>query len=161
MVKNNQSIILNTESGSLCEIEKFIDDACDQLFINETYYGNILVSLTEFFNLLHNSSDSNKDLTITYNSDYSKIYFTLTPISEDISLRLLAPITIDKISDNETDKNFFLISNTVDNITSNSINTLIFEYDISALHKKIYEKRKKLLLDYFIITTKENTSVVN
>lgn len=161
MVKNNQSILLNTHSNSLCEIEKFIDDVCDQLFVNETYYGNILVSLTEFFNLLHSNKTDNTNISITYNSDYNKIYFTLSPISEDICLSLLAPISIEKVSDNETDKNLFLISNTVDNISLKNVDTLVFEYDISALHKKIYEERKKLLLDYFSVTKKENTSIAN
>ncbi len=161
MVINNQSLTVNISKDSIREMESFIDKVCDQLFINETYYGNLLVSMTEVLSLLAESDQNGEKLEIVYNSDYSTIKFTLSPIAEEICLRLLSPISIDNLSNEESDKNFFLIYSTVDNITMNNIGQLIFEYDISALHKEIYEERKKHLLSYFKVAKKENTTVEN
>ena len=52
MVANDQSLTLTLVPKEIRKIEHFVDDICDQLFINDTYYGNILMSITELFNTL-------------------------------------------------------------------------------------------------------------
>jgi len=50
MVSNDQFLEVELVPSEIRKIEHFVDDICDQLFINDTYYGNILMSITELFN---------------------------------------------------------------------------------------------------------------
>ena len=129
MVNNDQTVTVKLIPENIREIEAFVDRVCDQLFINDTYYGNILMSLTEMFNYLlgHNSV---KKLEITYNSNYEKI-------------------DIDNVVDEENHKNLFLIHSLVDTVHVSENEILSLEFDISALHNEIYQSRKSLLKDYF------------
>jgi len=47
MVNNNQVFEIELVPSSIREIERLVDLICDQLFINDTYYGSILMAVTE------------------------------------------------------------------------------------------------------------------
>ena len=51
MLKSNQAFEVRLEPQGIQEIEKFTDIVCDSLYINDTYYGNILMALTNAFEL--------------------------------------------------------------------------------------------------------------
>jgi len=146
-MNNNQSISIKLKPESIRDIEKFVDTICDQLFINDTYYGNILMSLTELFNCL--LATNNDNINIIYNSDYKKINISFYPIDTHIVKSLTKPINLDDIIHQESNKNIFLINSLVDNITINKQGQLSFEFDISALHNEIYYHRAGLLKKYF------------
>ena len=148
MVNNNQSVSVKLQPGSIRDIESFVDTICDQLFINETYYGSILMSLTELFNyLLINNQKEN--LNITYNSDYKSIVISFQPIDIQFLTKFSEAVDVDKILHNNNDENVFLIQSLVDNITISNNDTLSFEFDISALHNEIYNQRASTLKKYF------------
>ncbi|MFK5854608.1 MAG: hypothetical protein QM503_00665 [Bacteroidota bacterium] len=147
MMNNNHSVSIKLQPESIRDIEIFVDTICDQLFINDTYYGNILMSLSELFNYLLDSE--NDTLNITYNSDYKKIDISFYPIDIQMISSLTKSINIDDIIHQESNKNIFLINSLVDNITTNSDGNLSFEFDISALHNEIYNHRSELLKKYF------------
>ena len=148
MVNNNQLVSVKLQPNSIRNIESFVDTICDQLFINDTYYGNILMSLTELFNyLLINNQKEN--LNITYNSDYKSIVISFQPIDLQFLTRFSEAVDVDKILHKNNDENIFLIQSLVDNITISNNDTLSFEFDISALHNKIYNQRASTLKKYF------------
>jgi hypothetical protein len=148
MVNNNQSVSVKLKPESIRDIEIFVDTICDQLFINETYYGNILMALTELFNYLLITKHTGS-LNITYNSDYKNVEISFQPIDIQAGNKFSQPVDFEKILDRESDKNIFLINSLVDNINIVGEDTLMFGFDISALHNKIYNKRAALLTEYF------------
>lgn len=163
MVNNNQSVSVKLQPESIRDIELFVDTICDQLFINDTYYGNILMAITELFNYLLENKHSDS-LNITYNSDYKNIEVSFQPVDYQAGNRLSAPVDFEKIIHQDSDKNVFLIHSLVDNISLATKDTLSLEFDISALHNEIYNKRASLLSKYFTKQTsekvhKENDSV--
>ncbi len=148
MVNNNQSVSVKLQPNSIRDIESFVDTICDQLFINETYYGNILMSLTELFNyLLINNQKEN--LNITYNSDYKSIAISFQPIDYQLITKFSEIMDVDEILHQNNDENIFLIQSLVDNISISNENTLSFEFDISALHNEVYNQRAATLKEYF------------
>ena len=160
-MNNNHSVSIKLKPKSIRDIEIFVDTICDQLFINDTYYGNILMSLTELFNyLLIDNKDVDK-LNITYNSDYKKIEISFYPIDNQIINSLTKSINLDDIIHQESNKNIFLINSLVDNITINKDENLSFEFDISALHNEIYNERANLLKEYFSKQTVVNVQKQN
>jgi hypothetical protein len=147
-MNNNQSVSIKLQPESIRDIEIFVDTICDQLFINDTYYGNILMSLTELFNCTLTTS-KNETIDITYNSDYKNIAISFHNIDNQIITSLTKPIDIDEIIHSDSDKNIFLINSLVDNITINNQGDLSFEFDISALHNNIYNHRAEQMKKYF------------
>jgi hypothetical protein len=148
MVNNNQLVSIDLKPESIRDIENFVDTVCDQLFINETYYGNILMSLSELFNYLLDRKYT-EAIYITYNSDYKSIGISLQPIDNQSIEKFSGAVDFEKIMHNDEDKNLFLIHSLVDNISILDKNTLLFEFDISAMHNEIYKQRSELLLNYF------------
>lgn len=154
MVNNDQSVSINLVPESIREIEHFVDTVCDQLFINDTYYGNILMSVTELFNYLVENKEYN-DINITYNSDYKSISIAFQPVDSQLISKLSESSGFDHFLEKEEDKNLFLIHSLVDNIELPDESTLILEFDISALHNEIYKQRSELLKTYFSKKTVE------
>ncbi len=148
MVNNNQSVTIDLKPESIRDIENFVDTVCDQLFVNETYYGNILMSLSEIFNYLVDRN-SKEAIYITYNSDYKSIGISLQPVDIQIVELFSNSVDFNKIMHSDDDRNLFLIHSLVDKISVLDENTLLFEFDISALHNEIYKQRSMLLLNYF------------
>lgn len=154
MVNNNQSVLIKLKPESLRDIEIFVDTICDQLFINDTYYGNILMALTELFNyLVDNNYDNN--INITYNSDYKNIVILFQPVDYQTNTKLTGVVNIDEIIHQENNKTIFLLHSLVDNISMVKDDTLSLEFDISALHNEIYNERAALMRKYFSIQSKK------
>ena len=95
MMNNYQSVSIKLQPESIRSIESFVDTICDQLFINDTYYGNILMSLTELFNYLLSDDNDNDTMNITYHSDYKTIAISFYPVDIQIITSLTKTINID------------------------------------------------------------------
>ncbi len=146
MVANDQSLTVKLIPEEIRKIEQFVDDICDQLFINDTYYGNILMSVTELFQALCHKTPG-EILNITYNTDYKEIKITSQPVDSKIISVIESDIDIDQVMEGEYNKNVFLIKSLVDQYEVKD-NALILNFDISALHNEIYKKRADQLQAY-------------
>ena len=153
MVNNNQSVSIKLQPEFIRDIENFVDTICDQLFINDIYYGNILMAITELFNYLIDN-DNDKNINVTYNSDYKNIIVSFQPVDIQLINKLSRVVTIDEIIHEDNDKNIFLIHSLVDDINMSNNDTLSLKFDISALHNEIYNQRSALIKKYF---TKQTT----
>ncbi|HJN06618.1 MAG TPA: hypothetical protein QF480_08380 [Bacteroidales bacterium] len=160
MVNNNQSVLVKLQPKSMRDIELFVDTICDQLFINDTYYGNILMAITELFNYLLENKHGDS-LNITYNSDYKNIEISFQPVDTQAGNRLSDAIDFDEMIHKDSDKNIFLIHSLVDKISLANKDTLSLGFDISALHNEIYNKRAALLTKYFTKQTSEKVQKEN
>ncbi len=148
MVNNDQSVSIDLIPECIRDIEQFVDTVCDQLFINDTYYGNILMSVSELFNYLIENNESNT-INITYNSDYKSINIAFQPVDNQLVNKISNKIGFDHVLENDENKDLFLIHSLVDNINLIDEQTLSLEFDISALHNEIYKQRSALLKIYF------------
>lgn len=146
MVANDQSLTVKLIPEEIRKIEQFVDDICDQLFINDTYYGNILMSVTELFQALCHKTPG-EILNITYNTDYKEIKITSQPVDTEIINIIESDIDIDQVMEGEYNKNVYLIKSLVDQYEVKD-NALILNFDISALHNEIYKKRADQLQAY-------------
>ena len=146
MVANDQSLTVKLHPEEIRKIEQFVDDICDQLFINDTYYGNILMSITELFQALCHKTPG-EVLNITYNTDYKEIKITAQPVDTEIINVIESDIDIDQVTEGEYNKNVYLIKSLVDQFEVDD-NALILNFDISALHNEIYKKRADQLQAY-------------
>lgn len=148
MVKNDQIFEFTLEPQSIHEIERFTDLICDQLYINETYYGNILMSLTNLFELcrLYNSE---KQISISYNTDYQTVRLAIQPVDSQIIEGLGKDFNIEKDYENEAALKLFLLRSLTDNVDVREDNIIELVFDISAMHNTVYDHRRKQLDAYF------------
>lgn len=148
MVNNNQVFNIELVPDSIREIERIVDLICDQLFINDTYYGSILMALTEMFTLLMEENNS-QPFKIEYSTDYQQLHLSIYPVDSRISSGFNENIGITNLQKNDTLKSIFLIKSLVDSVTLSDPTTVNMGFDISALHNKIYNQRSMLLNMYF------------
>lgn len=64
-----ESLSIPSDFGSISKVETLIDDVCSRLKVNEDYYGNVLIAVTEAVNnaILHGNEKSaglNVDLSV-------------------------------------------------------------------------------------------------
>ena len=150
MVNNNQSFSIKLEAGSIRRIEQIVDLVCDQLFINDTYYGSILTALTELFGILLKQQKS-ETFKIEYNTDYQKLNFSFYPIDQSITSDFENQLSIDMLVDEDPQTSIFLIKSLVDSLSIENKEIIQLSFDISALHNKIYDQRASQLKDYFSV----------
>ena len=78
MLAANQKIRISSRTENIILVEKMIDGVCELFSINQDYYGNILVALTEAVNnaIYHgNKSNENKNIDITFKSSPTQVSF--------------------------------------------------------------------------------------
>jgi hypothetical protein len=148
MINNNQSFVIELQPGSIREIERIVDLICDQLFINDTYYGSILMALTETFDLLLKEQHS-ESFNIEYKTDYQTLTISIYPVDKPIIAHFQLQVNIDSLTDEDEQTGIFLIKSLVDELIITEENIIQLNFDISALHSKIYQERRALLNKYF------------
>ena len=148
MEHNEKKFVFDLKSDSFSKLESFVDYICDQLLINETYSGNILVSLTELFNIAKESAIENI-INILYTTDYQNINLIVKPIENQIVTRLKEKIKLEDTEFGSVNKSMFLITSLVDRIDFVDDQTINMSFDISAIHNKVYNHRQSTLHSYF------------
>jgi len=69
MKGNSDSLILRSSQSELNKVEKLVEALADKYYLNDTYFANMMVALTEAFNnsMIHgNKNNSSKQITIDF-----------------------------------------------------------------------------------------------
>ena len=80
MISEKIQLILSSTPHNIHQIERFVEDICDEYNINNTYFGNILVVLTEAVEnaMKHgNSYDITKNVEISFTSKPEGLSFII------------------------------------------------------------------------------------
>ena len=123
-------------------IEAYTEKICDNLFINDTYFGNILMCLTEL-NELFIENEIDGEVELSYETDFTNLAISAEPIEEEENKRH----KIDKVLIN-SNEHYQLIETLSDDIKIEE-DGITLGFNIGALHKSIYESRLKHLKVYF------------
>lgn len=148
MVNNNQTFTIKLEPVSVRRVEQIVDLVCDQLFINETYYGSILIASTEMFDLLLNNKHS-ETFQIEYNTDYQELTISFYPVHQDLIAKIEQHIAIDTLKEGSVETKIYLLKSLVDHLNTTEDEIVHLGFDISALHNEIYQQRVDHINKYF------------
>jgi len=157
MISNNQAYEIKLHADAIREIEKAVDLICDQLFINDTYYGSILMALTEVFDLLLKEQHS-ESFNVEYKTDYQTLTIKVYPVDKNILVRFELPVNIDSLQMTDEQAGIFLIKSLVDELRIEEENVIQLNFNISALHNEIYDRRVIQLNDYFNINKEQKVN---
>jgi hypothetical protein len=148
MVAKDQALELQVDEQSLIQIEHFVDHLCDILKINDAYFGNILMSMTEFFSLLV-ELNRQKTVNISYSTDYQRLTIGFRPVDDKTIDALKTDVDLTNVIDSELNKRIFILNKLVDNIITDESETVSLIFDISALHSLVYDDRKHKLQAFY------------
>lgn len=131
-----QNLVLPSNISSLCKLEAFIDELCEQYTIDEDNYGNILIALTEAVNnaITHgNKLCPDKMVLLSFGGNSKQIEFTITDEGNGFDYNNIPdpthPENLEKISG----RGVFLMRSLADNIVfENNGNIIRLTFSISA-----------------------------
>ena len=106
------------------------------------------MALTEVFDLLLKEQNS-ETFNVEYKTDYQTLTISIYPIDKSIIARFELPVNIDSLQETDGQTAMFLIKSLVDELIITEDNVVQLNFDISALHDKIYKQRLSLLNNYF------------
>jgi serine/threonine-protein kinase RsbW len=81
MKGSSNSLRLKSNASELNKVEKLIEALADKYYLNDSYFANMMVALTEAFNnaLVHgNNNDSSKEILIDFRFTGQEMVFTIT-----------------------------------------------------------------------------------
>lgn len=135
MIENNQNLRFPSDITNLHYIEKFVEQVCDEFNINTTYYGNILIAITEAVEnaIKHgNNGDPEKHVEIFFQYDNSEIKFIIQDEGEGFSFDKIPDPT--EINGDEKGRGIYLIKTLADNVVfSNNGSSLEICFQINNI----------------------------
>ena len=153
---NNQPKELKISSTlmNFSKIEKFVEEICDQYYLNDSYLGNILVAIEEAVKnaIIHgNKNGINKQVIITYYTSSRGLTFKIEDEGEGFDLSSVPDLMECEESEvAKIGKGIFLIRSLADDITYNDIgNRVEITFDISSMHRETTLSRISKLHQYF------------
>lgn len=117
MIENNQNLRFLSDIANLHYIEKFVEQVCDEFNINTTYYGNILIAITEAVEnaIKHgNQGDPEKFVEIFFQYDSNEIKFIIQDEGKGFDFNKIPDPT--EINGDEKGRGIYLIKTLADNV---------------------------------------------
>ncbi len=134
MEQVKQDLRLSSKLESLSLIEGLVDDLCDKYKINEDYYGNILIALTEAVTnaIVHgNKMDSKKHVEVHVSKDENQLCFKIKDEGAGFDASILPDPTAPENIENPSGRGIFLIKNLADQVDfEDEGRTLIMRFTI-------------------------------
>ena len=132
----HREISFESVAENIYIVENLIDEICETLNVNEEYYGNILISLTEAVNnaMVHgNKLDSQKKVLVTVKSDDTSIHFTISDEGPGFDYDNLPDPTAPENIEKPNGRGVFLMKNLADGCNFEE-NGRIVELEFKALN---------------------------
>jgi len=164
MVELEKNLVVRASLAEMYKIEFFVEKICDQYNIFNSYFGNILFSVCEVFNLMVEKANSEK----------GKIHFYFYADSKGLNFRVFLKDRFFEIAGigqkaseemlfgehlSETERSIVSIHLLVDEMNFDSKKeSLDLVFYISSIHMSAYKQRILLLDSYFARVDKATLS---
>ncbi len=114
-----QRIELESTSENIAKVEKLIDEVCEVSKVNQDYYGNILIAITEAVNnaIVHgNKKDPHKKFSVSCSSKNEGLCFTVSDEGEGFDFDNLPDPTDPENIEKPNGRGVFLMRNLADEV---------------------------------------------
>jgi serine/threonine-protein kinase RsbW len=119
VLMEEQKLRIASRSENIILVEKLIEDVCEVYSVNEDYYGNILVALTEAVNnaIIHgNKCNPDKTIDIHFASKEDHLTFTVKDQGEGFDFNNLPDPTDPENIEKPNGRGVFLMRNLADKV---------------------------------------------
>jgi serine/threonine-protein kinase RsbW len=141
-------------------IERFVEDICDENNINNTYFGNILVAVTEAFEnaVFHgNRNQAAKEITLGFETREKGLMFEVKDQGEGFNIDLVPDATDVENNPDKKGSGIFLIKSLADEVRhldeGRCIQMLFY---VSSINQQMAESRMKKLKEFKTVVKKED-----
>ena len=134
----NQKIRISSKAENIILVERMIEDVCDLFNINQDYYGNILVALTEAVNnaIYHgNQANEKKSIDISFKTSSDYISFIVKDEGSGFNYDSLPDPTNPENIEKPNGRGVFLMRNLADKVSfeeNGSVVILDFKVNTNA-----------------------------
>jgi serine/threonine-protein kinase RsbW len=144
-----QQISFTSKAENLNQVEVLINTVCKDYEVNEDYYGNILIALTEAVNHARhhgNKSNPNKTVTLGFYAENSILKFTVEDEGPGFDYQNLPDPTDPKNIEKPHGRGVFLMTKLADEIdfaSEGAIVTMSFNLEDELLQEVQKEKEEE------------------
>lgn len=136
-----------SKAENLNQVEELINNLCKKFEVNEDYYGNILIALTEAVNnAIHhgNKSNPNKEVKVKFSADGPLLKFTIKDDGPGFDFENLPDPTDPKNIEKPHGRGVFLMRNLADEIEFNDDgSTVVMHFNLENELLKEVQKEKE------------------
>jgi len=149
-----EKLTLDSKPENISSIERFVEEICDYYNINDTYFGNILIALTESFNnaLIHgNENDESRKIQVVFESKPKGLSFIVTDEGSGFDPDIVPdPLDLEIDSSTQTGRGLFLIRSLSDKVEiKNEGSSIEMFFRISGIGHEAMKKRIGHFNEYF------------
>lgn len=149
-----ENLSLESRPENISSIERFVEEICDYYNINDTYFGNILIALTEAFQnaLIHgNKNDPSKTINVVFESKPKGLSFTVTDEGAGFNPDTVPdPLDLDVDVESEKGRGVFLMRSLSDKlIVTDEGRSIEMFFRISGIGHEAMKKRISHFNEYF------------
>ena len=149
-----EKLTLESRPENISSIERFVEEICDYYNINDTYFGNILIALTEAFKnaLIHgNKSDASRKIQIIFESKPKGLSFTVSDEGAGYDPDVVPdPLDLEIDVNSDTGRGLFLIRSLSDKVELNKEGSSVeMFFRISGIGHEAMKKRIGHFNEYF------------
>ncbi|MEN8223901.1 MAG: ATP-binding protein [Bacteroidota bacterium] len=149
-----EKLTLESRPENISSIERFVEEICDYYNINDTYFGNILIALTEAFQnaLVHgNKNDPSKSIHIVFESKVKGLSFTVTDEGAGFDPDTVPdPLDLDVEDDTEKGRGIFLMRSLSDKmVLTEEGRSIEMFFRISGIGHEAMKKRISSFNEYY------------
>ena len=118
-IEASKELEIYSKSENISLVEQLVDEVCEQNSVNEDYYGNILIAITEAVNnaIIHgNKSNPEKKIKIHVESEEPNIIFKISDEGPGFDFENLADPTDPENIDKPNGRGVFLMRHLADEV---------------------------------------------
>lgn len=144
---------LPSTSTNIHLVEKFVEEISDELHLHDSYFGNILIAVTEAFqNAVHhgNKDDEKKNVHLLVESRPEGLLFSVIDQGSGFNYKDYENLDDIVARGEEAGRGLALIHSLADEVIfSNKGRVIKMLFRITGIDTAIYEKRYNQMHDYF------------
>ncbi len=119
-LEQTHHLSLASETQSLLEVERLIDEVCAELHINEDFYGNVLIAVTEAVNnaIVHGNKMNNaKQIEVVCEPAEKEILFQITDQGSGFDFNNIPDPTAPENIEKPNGRGIFLMKHLADEVS--------------------------------------------
>jgi len=144
---------IKSDFNEIHEVERFVEGICDYYNINNSYFGNIIVALTEAVenSIIHgNKQDPEKKINISFEAVNKGIVFTIEDEGDGFDVSSIPDPTDSKANPEKKGTGIFLITVLADEVNFLEEGRKIqLTFNITSINRELFTSRMKQVDKYF------------
>jgi serine/threonine-protein kinase RsbW len=147
------SLKIKSDIKEIHEVERFVEDICDYYNVSSSYFGNIIVAVSEAVenSILHgNKHDPAKMVHIGFEANQKGIVFTIEDEGNGFKFDNIPDPTDIQYNSEKRGTGIFLIKTLADEaIFLNNGCKVRLQFNVTSINREVFSRRLKHVDDYF------------